>query len=358
MVSDEEKDREVKMISIIIPVYNVAPYLRMCMDSVCGQTFQDIEIIAVNDGSPDNSLEILKEYAAKDSRIVIIDQDNAGLSAARNAGLEKASGEYVLFLDSDDWIDLNTCELAYKAIRKNASHVVLWNYYREYTNSSQKTLIAGQTEKEWIGRVAKGLHRRMVGPLGDELKKPELLDSFTTAWGKLYKKELIGDTRFVDTKLIGSEDILFNIDVFFRADRICYLPELLSHYRKSNQSSLTTGYSEKIVIRWMELTQRIRACLDTCKATDDYYQALTNRICCSLIGLGFRLLFDGKMTKKARIEELRRLLQTDYYHDNLLNMERAPLPPHWKLFFWAARNNHPHLLALLYAAMNILRRVR
>lgn len=345
------------MISIILPVYNVAPYLRQCLDSVCGQTYRDIEIIAVNDGSTDQSLEILKEYAAKDDRIILIDQKNAGLSAARNVGLERASGSYILFLDSDDWIDLNTCELAYETIRRDASQVVIWNYYREYVNASRKTLLLDQMPETLCGSAAKRFHRRMVGPVGDELKKPELLDSLTTAWGKLYEKDFIADARFVDTKMISSEDVLFNIEVFSRADRISYLPDILSHYRKSNQTSLTTGYSEQILIRWMELTRRIRACLDAHGATDDYYQALTHRICCSLIGLGFRLMFDRPLTRKERMKELRRLLETDYYHDNLVRMDRSPLSAHWKLFFWAARNDHPHLLALLYYAMNILRRV-
>ncbi len=101
-------------VSVIIPVYNVEQYLRECLDSVINQTLKDIEIICVNDGSPDNSLAILKEYAAKDKRIIIIDQKNQGLSCSRNNALKVAKGEYILFLDSDDWLRLDTCELLYK----------------------------------------------------------------------------------------------------------------------------------------------------------------------------------------------------------------------------------------------------
>lgn len=98
------------LVSIVIPVYNVELYLRECLDSVISQTYHNLEIICVNDGSPDNSLSILEEYAAKDSRIRIISQENAGISVARNTGMDVATGEYIYFLDSDDYIALEMVE--------------------------------------------------------------------------------------------------------------------------------------------------------------------------------------------------------------------------------------------------------
>ena len=100
-------------ISIIVPVYNTEPYLEQCLDSIINQTLEDIEIICVNDGSTDNSLSVLEEYASKDNRIKIINQENEGPGFARNNGLKSVNGEYVLFVDSDDWIELNTCEALY-----------------------------------------------------------------------------------------------------------------------------------------------------------------------------------------------------------------------------------------------------
>ena len=98
------------MISIIVPVYNTAPYLPQCLDSLVNQTYRDIEIICVNDGSTDNSPDILKAYAERDSRILVIHQENLGLSGARNKGLESARGEWVMFVDSDDWIGTDCCK--------------------------------------------------------------------------------------------------------------------------------------------------------------------------------------------------------------------------------------------------------
>ncbi|MBR5160328.1 MAG: glycosyltransferase family 2 protein, partial [Thermoguttaceae bacterium] len=118
-------------ISVIIPVYNVEPYLRECLDSVVNQTFRDIEIICVNDGSTDGSPAILEEYAAKDSRIIIIHQQNGGLSAARNSGMNAAKGDFILFVDSDDYIKQNTLEITYNAAIESGAEMVMFCIYND-----------------------------------------------------------------------------------------------------------------------------------------------------------------------------------------------------------------------------------
>ena len=110
---------------MIIPVYNVEQYLPRCLDSIIGQTFSDLEIVCVNDGSPDNSDKILLEYAKKDPRIKIITQENGGLSAARNTGLKNISGEYVSFIDSDDWIDSDYYEQLLKLVEENDADIAM-----------------------------------------------------------------------------------------------------------------------------------------------------------------------------------------------------------------------------------------
>ena len=119
-------------ISIIVPIYNVAPYLRQCMDSIIQQTYPNIEIICVDDGSTDESGTIADEYAKKDSRVRVIHQENQGLSAARNAGYSRSTGEYIMYLDSDDWIDLDTCETAIDIALKYDAELVFWAYVRVY----------------------------------------------------------------------------------------------------------------------------------------------------------------------------------------------------------------------------------
>ncbi len=140
-------------VSIIIPVYNVEKYLQRCLDSVVNQTLKDIEIICVNDGSTDNSAIILEEFSKKDERIKIVNQKNGGLSRARNTGLEHSNGDYIGFLDSDDWIDLdyyeklhdaaerNNCDIAFADfIRKNEkNHKVRLGLKKEYVSAKLNT---------------------------------------------------------------------------------------------------------------------------------------------------------------------------------------------------------------------------
>ena len=104
------------LVSIIVPVYNTAPFLVNCLNSLVGQTYRNIELIVVNDGSKDNSLAIIEQYALSDMRVKVVNQENKGISGARNAGIEKASGEYILCVDSDDWIDIQTCEYAVERV--------------------------------------------------------------------------------------------------------------------------------------------------------------------------------------------------------------------------------------------------
>ena len=142
-------------ISVIIPVYNIEKYLKNCLDSVINQTFSDIEIICINDGSTDNSLAILEQYARKDNRITIINKPNGGLSSAWNKGLEVATAEYVTFVDSDDWIEQETYEIAYTNMLKNNVDYVCWsaNPIFEYNNDAIKSKITQYYNINFIGKI-------------------------------------------------------------------------------------------------------------------------------------------------------------------------------------------------------------
>lgn len=123
-------------VSIIIPIYNVEKYLRNCFDSVLNQKFKDIEVLAINDGSPDSSQEIVDEYAAKYDFIKSYIKENGGQSDARNFGLTKASGEYVFFLDADDWLDENALEIMYNRAKNDDSDIVICDFEKMYDNGT------------------------------------------------------------------------------------------------------------------------------------------------------------------------------------------------------------------------------
>ena len=232
------------MVSIIVPVYNVERYLRQCLDGLVNQTYQNIEIICVDDGSTDASSEILTEYALKNSKVRVIRQENSGLSVARNVGFSFATGEYVMYVDSDDWIDVYTCEKAVFKAEEHAADLVMWPYIREFPNRSAPKVIFSE-EKTFHAAECRELQRRMVGLLGTELAHPENADALCTVWGKLYRRELIAqnEIHFTDLQRIGTyEDGLFNLHYLAHVKNVTYIPDYLSHYRKN--SGMTSKYSK------------------------------------------------------------------------------------------------------------------
>lgn len=183
--------KEQPLVSVIIPVYNVERYLAQCLDSVINQTYPNLEIICVNDGSRDGSPDILRRYADEDAWIQVIDKANGGVSQARNDALDCARGEYIMFVDSDDWVEPDACENAVNAMREYDADIVMWSYVSETENRSSRKVIFPETtvfEKE---EVRAKLHRRFVGAMGEELSHPELVDSLCPVWGKLYRRSLI-----------------------------------------------------------------------------------------------------------------------------------------------------------------------
>lgn len=179
------------MISIIVPVYKVEPFLRRCVDSLVNQTYHDLEIILVDDGSPDNCGKICDEYAATDSRIHVIHKQNGGLSSARNAGLEVARGEYIAFVDSDDWVEADTYAKLYELIQQYNADIAecALRFYRPW--KPERLFLEGQNTKSvrvFTNREA--LDRLYFGP-------QLLSDISITVCDKLYRATLLHDLRFV-----------------------------------------------------------------------------------------------------------------------------------------------------------------
>ena len=176
------------LISIIIPVYKVEPFLRECLDSIVSQTYQNLEIILVDDGSTDGSGAICDEYAARDGRIIVIHQENQGISGARNAGLDIASGDYVLFVDSDDRIEPFTCECALKAAIGQQADLVSFGYKVIYESGKSREVVA----------PASGIQDKRQVMQELVWQRGNFRDS---AWNKLFARKLFDDIRFPEGKV-------------------------------------------------------------------------------------------------------------------------------------------------------------
>ena len=312
-------------------------------------------MIFINDGSTDNSSAILSKAIESDSRIKVIEQENSGLSAARNRGLREASGDYIMFLDSDDWIDKETCEIALGKMKLYDADVVFWSYVREYREKSLKTPLFGDKEIIWQSNEIQRLFQRMVGLTGKELAEPQKTDSLITAWGKIYKKNVLKNIEFVDTKIIGTEDALFNIQVFSQIQSAVYIPDFFAHYRKYNEISLTHHYKKNLAKQWKELYRRIFQVLHTQKRDKECYVALNNRICLGLIGLGLNLAEDDKMSSREKIKELHRILNMKHYKKALKAFSVKDLPVYWKAFFVCSKLQLSLFLYFILLVMNWLR---
>ena len=207
-------------VSVIVPVYNVEKYLRQCLDSLVNQTLTDIEIICINDGSTDGSLAILEDYASKDKRIRLISQENQGQGVARNRGIELSTGEYLGFVDPDDWIELNMYEEMYSKAKSYDSDIVeaIYNQYYEYSKESKirpnAILLQEDTIFNWK-------------------ENPDYIFKSTnlSVWNKLYESAFIknNNIKFANTKL--AQDHIFTIKSRIFANKIIFINKPLYNYR-------------------------------------------------------------------------------------------------------------------------------
>ncbi len=219
-----------KTVSIIVPVYNIENYLPACLDSLTAQTYKDIEIILINDGSADGSSKICSEYAAHDSRIKVINKANGGVSAARNDGLDAASGEYILFVDGDDFIDSDTVETLVRMACDNNTDAVIFEYKVE---DGSKTV---------IHRVNGESYNRIIN--AEKAIELTISPKNRFAWSKLYTREIIGDLRF-DTSIYRGEDTWFAVNSLRNAGRIYYTDYAPYHYIQSDGSAVRSAFNER-----------------------------------------------------------------------------------------------------------------
>ena len=320
-------------ISIIVPIYNAEKYLDQCLKSIVTQTYRNLEIILVDDGSTDNSGTICDQYASNDARVIVIHKPNEGVSCARNKGIEMAQGEYIMFVDSDDWVDENICKILFEAVVTYNVQAAMCAYMREYPNKSLPKILH-ESDTVFNG---KAMQRMLCGPIANELKNPENMDSYGTLWGHIYPARVLKQYEIVDLQKIGTaEDVLFNFTVFSNIEDIVYINKPLYHYRKGMNTSITSAFKADLDQKWgclyAEFEKHIRGNgLDL-----TYYQALSNRIAVNTLGLGLNCIAGGvKFGEKHR--RIRRVLSNPERKNALKQLSIKNMPIKWKIFFVCAK---------------------
>ena len=229
-------------ISVIIPVYNVEKYLKKCIDSIINQTYYNLEIIIVDDGSPDNCPTIIDEYAKLDKRVKAIHKQNGGVSSARNLGLKYATGDYIIFIDSDDYLAINMIEKLYKAMINNNADMSVCQILRMQENSNGEMVFLNDIKEPYKEKIYST----------NEMIKGILLDASIGNFvcNKLLKKELIEGITFPEGKVY--EDVATTYKLVHKAKKIVCINDKLYYYLIGRIGATTSSFSEKKILDSME----------------------------------------------------------------------------------------------------------
>ncbi|NCE66176.1 glycosyltransferase [Pseudoflavonifractor sp. 524-17] len=296
------------MISVIIPVYNAEPYLRCCLDSVLDSTYQDFELLLVNDGSTDKSLEICQEYAARDSRVQLLSQQNCGASAARNRGLELCHGEWVVFSDADDLISPDFLALIAQEEYQSQDLLLF-----DFAETREDLTAAPVLEAQYFGA------EEIPDLLRSLLLRTQLINggnlNFVSPCGKAYRKAIIDrHTLRFSSRLFFAEDKLFNTEYLTKTNRCIYLPTPVYYYN-IHPDSLSHRFNPKLPYNLAELLERLRDALTSGKLfaplERDFYSYALENLSYSMVWTVFSP--ENRQTYREKLAVCRALRENQLY---------------------------------------------
>lgn len=310
MLLKKEDMNKIPKVSIIVPIYNVEKYLDRCIQSLVNQTLNDIEIILVDDGSPDNCPSMCDEYAQKDNRIKVIHKQNAGLGYARNSGLDIATGEYVAFIDSDDYVDLSMYKTLYKRAETINADAVFCGFKTEIFPNNWHESKEVYEDQLWEGNNVKEFMYNMIAS-GKGVRQERLYQM--SVWHAIYRRDIIinHNILFPSERDVVSEDIPFQVDFLKNSNRILYLKEHYYYYCL-NGTSLTATFKKEKFYGY----NKLRECLLS-KINEMEYRQRVNRLyigycrsyCFDLLSSNiedknklYKLIFDDSVFKKVKYE--------------------------------------------------------
>lgn len=269
------------LVSIVVPVYNAALTLEKCVESLTSQTFGDIEILLINNESTDNSLDVCNEIAGKDSRIKVIDHHEKGVSTARNRGIEESSGDYVMFVDADDWIDADACEVFANLNSKYSYDLFCFSAQYNKGKESVKTFLYAENVDVLSALQKEELQIKVLSPQAPVLKYKVNTRFAGSACGKFYKREILEKNNlYFATETIISEDCLFNTLALDSFHRIGYTRDCFYYYEQHGDSAQNSyrpnsdkyfGFVIKQMQRWLIETHKDQRFVDAANCLFVHY---------------------------------------------------------------------------------------
>lgn len=329
--------RKMPKVSIIVPVYNVEKYLDRCIQSILNQSLKDIEVILVDDGSPDNCPQICDVYAKEDMRVKVIHKKNAGLGFARNSGMEFAAGEYIAFVDSDDYIDKIMYETLYQKAKLSDVDVVFCGFKTEVESGIFRESNEVSTDQLWEGEDVQKFMYNMIAS-GKGVRKERLYQM--SVWHAIYKRDIIikNEIIFPSEREVVSEDIPFQVDFLKNANKVFYLNRNFYYYCL-NESSLTATFSKEKFYGY----NKLRECLLLKKNENDYIQRV-NKL---YIGYCRSFCFNIYSTKINNRSDLYKLILNDPVFNNVKRVFKPSfLPIHTRIMYFLMSDRMLFLLLL------------
>lgn len=281
------------LVSLIVPIYNVEDYLAECLDSILGQTYKDIQVILVDDGSTDHSYNICKDYQTKDERIKIMHKENGGLASSRNAGLQAVEGEWVGFIDSDDVIEPDFVEKMLLRLRQTGADVAVCGFER-YDDGTGKVY-----KKEMMGGTWNVLESGEFG---------EMLYVNPGVCNKLFNANLFHNVRFVELRL--AEDLIFTVDLLEQMPKFVRVKEVLYHYRVRNGSIINTVREDVYLEVQDTLVQRRKSISEDEK---DYMMLIDAMVFLHIgVSLTVRLAQGNKELERRYIKNAKNIMDNEF----------------------------------------------
>lgn len=332
-------------ISVIIPIYNVEKYLDRCMESILNQTFKDLEIIMVDDGSPDGCPAMCDEYAKRDNRIKVIHKKNAGLGMARNSGLDIATGDYIAFCDSDDFLSKNMYEILYTEAIKNNCDAVYSGF--NYINTDGRRTVFVENEKTVFWDTPQKIREFYLGLIASSPYVKETRKYEMSVWRSVYKRDVIeqNHVRFMSERECASEDIVFDIDLLPHAKKIEHVPYAFYNYCRNTTSLTQTFHIEKF-----NKTVNLHKILSD--RLDNDAEALLH-IDRSFIETSRGFLMGAvKNMGKHSYNAIKSIIACDLFKEISKRYKYSYLPPYPRTFYWLEVHKCTALIYLLCKLIN------
>jgi glycosyltransferase involved in cell wall biosynthesis len=342
------------LISVIVPVYNVEEFLGQCVDSLIGQTFREFEVILVDDGSTDNSLKICNQYAKKDKRIKVIHQTNGRQTKARKTGLAASNGQYVYFVDSDDWLEPELLEIAYNAAKKDKSDVVIFDSYFNYDSKQiavNQPIPSGVFNKS--GLIEK-IYPRMIYS-----GRFFYFGVYAAMWPKLIKKSLaVPNLMNVDEKIKLGEDGVTSFAVMLDAKKVSILKDQHLYHYRDNNASLTRSYcsdqfdSVVLLVNTLRKISKQKAIYDLNEQIDYYFMYNIHCIYYE------EFFYKSKKSYTERFRYLRIIFDNKQVKQAVKNISIEGMPTDSRRFFVALKKGNFKSVLLLSIIEGYRKRVK